>query len=147
MKNESIIVERTFSVPPEKVWNAITDPNQMRQWYFPMMEDFRPEKGFETQFDVVMGDKHYLHLWKVTDVIPGRKISYEWKYGGYPGDTLVTFELFESQEGTKLILTHENLETFKGDIYPELDKDNFLEGWMRFIGTALKDYLDKISDR
>jgi uncharacterized protein YndB with AHSA1/START domain len=144
MKNDSIVVERTFTAPVEKVWNALTDPEQMRQWYFPMMEDFRPEKGFETRFDLVAGDKHFLHIWKVTDVIPGQKISYEWRYDGYPGNSLLTFELLKSNEGTKLVLTHEKLETFRGDINPGLAKDDFLQGWKGFINTRLKDYLDKI---
>ena len=142
MKNDSIIVEQTFTVPAQKVWAAITDPEQMRKWYFPMMEDFRAEKGFETRFDVVAGDKHFLHIWKVMDVIPEQKISYEWRYDGYPGNSLLTFELFESKEGTKLTLTHEKLETFKGDINPGLAKENFQEGWNGFIKTRLKDYLD-----
>jgi uncharacterized protein YndB with AHSA1/START domain len=145
MKNESIVVEQTFVVPVEKVWHAITDPEEMRLWYFPMMKDFRPEKGFETDFDVIAGDKNFLHIWKVTEVIPGRKISYDWKYAGYPGNSSLTFALFENKEGTKLILTHEKLETFQGDIYPGLAKDNFLQGWKDFIQIRLKDYLDKIS--
>lgn len=145
MKNETVSIERTYPAPIEKVWDAITDPQQMRQWYFPMMEDFRPEPGFQTKIDVVAGGKHFLHLWKVVEVVPGKKISYEWRYEGYPGNSLVSFELFEASEGTKLVLTHEKLETFQGDQYPELGKDNFLQGWTMFIGANLKNYLDKTS--
>jgi uncharacterized protein YndB with AHSA1/START domain len=144
MKNEAIIIERTYPVPADKVWEAITNPEQMRQWYFPMMEDFKAEVGFETSFGVSASDKHFLHIWKVAEVIPGNKISYEWRYGGYPGNSLVSFELFEEKEGTRLVLTHENLETFKGDQYPELARDNFMLGWTRFIGLALKEYMNKI---
>ena len=37
------------------------------------MESFKPEVGFEIQFDVSHNDKIYQHLWKVTDVVPVRK--------------------------------------------------------------------------
>jgi hypothetical protein len=55
------------------VWNAITDPDQMRQWYFPMLESFKPEVGFEIQFDVPHNDKIYQHLWKVNRCRPWPK--------------------------------------------------------------------------
>jgi uncharacterized protein YndB with AHSA1/START domain len=145
MQNEAIVVQRIYPVPAEKVWEAITNPEQMRQWYFPMLEDFKAEVGFETSFAVPAFDKHFLHIWKVAEVIPGKKISYEWRYGGYPGNSLVSFELFEEKEGTRLVLTHKNLETFKGDQYPELARENFILGWTRFICLALKEYMNKIA--
>ena len=142
MKNESVIIERTYPAPIAQVWSAITDPARMKQWYFPMMEDFEPAPGFETQFVVEMEDKRYPHIWKVVEAIPQKRIGYEWRFGGYPGNSLLTWELFETPEGTRLVLTHEHLETFQGDRFPELKKDNFQAGWTHFAG-ALGDYLQK----
>ena len=141
MENDAVIIEHTYDAPVEKVWKAITDLRQMRAWYFPMLEDFKAEVGFETKFTVVAGGKDYLHIWKVVEVIPAKKISYEWKFGGYPGNSLLTFELFQNQGGTRLVLTHTGLKSFQGDVYPELAKENFMEGWTQFIGTALRDFL------
>ena len=142
MKKESVVIERIYPAPIDQVWSAITDPVKMKQWYFPMMEDFKPEPGFETRFVVEMDDKQYPHLWKVVEVIPPRKISYEWKFGGYPGNSLLTWELSETPQGTKLVLTHDHLESFQGDIHPELAKENFQEGWTHFVG-ALGEFLSK----
>jgi len=141
MQNESVIIERTYPASIEQVWSAITDPEKMKQWYFPMLEDFKPVPGFETRFVVEMDDKRYPHIWKIVEVVPPRKISYEWKFGGYPGNSLLTWELFETAGGTRLVLTHEHLESFRP--YPELSKDNFQAGWTYFTGTALEDYLQK----
>lgn len=44
------------------------------QWFFETMEDFAPEPGFETQFNMRAEDKDYPHLWKVTEVVPGKKL-------------------------------------------------------------------------
>lgn len=143
MKNEPVIIERVYNSPPDKVWHALTDVEQMRQWYFPSLTEFEPEVGFETRFDVENGEKLFPHIWKVAEVVPGKKISYEWKFGGYPGNSLVSFELFDEDGKTRIVLTHENLETFRGDIHPELAKPNFVEGWTYFIGTALKDFVEK----
>jgi uncharacterized protein YndB with AHSA1/START domain len=143
MKNEPVIVERVYDAPIEKVWQAITDLEKMRQWYFPTLVEFEPEVGFETRFDVGHEGKVFPHIWKVAEVIPGKKISYEWKFGGYPGNSLVSFELFNEEGKTRIVLTHDNLETFHGDIHPDLAKQNFVEGWTHFISTALKEFVEQ----
>jgi uncharacterized protein YndB with AHSA1/START domain len=143
--DEVVKIERTFNAPVERVWRAITDEDQMRQWYFPMIEHFKPEEGFETQFNVHHEGKDYLHIWKVKEVVPQKKISVEWKYGGYPGNSLVSFELFPQGDKTKLVLTHEDIETFIPEKYPELAKENFMEGWTRFMDEGLKEFLEKNS--
>ena len=86
-----VVVEKVFDASPEVVWKAITNRDQMKAWYFENLNSFKPEVGFQTQFNVRAGDKDYLHLWTVTAVVPGRKLAYAWKYAGYPGESLVTF--------------------------------------------------------
>lgn len=133
-----VVIERTYNASVERVWQAITDPEQMRQWYMPL-SDFRPEVGFETEFDINAKGKIFPHIWKVTEVIPNKKISYEWKFANYPGNSLVTFELTKLGSKTKLTLTHIGLDSFRG--YQELETTNFREGWTSLIGTKLKNFL------
>jgi uncharacterized protein YndB with AHSA1/START domain len=144
-RNEEIPVriERIFNAPVEKVWNAITDINQMKLWYFPQLQDFKPEKGFETQFNVHHEGRDFLHLWKVKEVMPLKKISIEWKYAGYPGNSLVSFEIFPEANKTRLVLTHEGIESFMPAKYPELAKKNFAEGWSAFMDKELKEFLER----
>jgi uncharacterized protein YndB with AHSA1/START domain len=143
MKNEPIIVERVYKAPVEKVWQALTKVEEMRQWYFPMLDEFEPEVGFETRFDVEQSGKIFTHIWKVKEAVPNKKISYEWKFGDYPGDSLVSFELFNEDGKTRVILMHNKIETFRGDINPDLAKNNFVQGWTHFIGTALKEFVEQ----
>jgi hypothetical protein len=72
-----------------------------------------------------------------------KKISVEWKYGGYPGNSLVSFELFAQGDKTKLVLTHEGIETFNPERYPELAKQNFVAGWTQFMDKELKEFLER----
>lgn len=146
MKNEPVIVEHVYNAPIERVWQAITDLEKMRQWYFPILTEFEPEVGFETRFDVNSNGKTCSHIWKITEVVPGEKISYEWKYDGYPGNSLVSFELFNNDGKTRIVLTHEKLESFRNDIHPKLAKQNFVNGWTHFIGSALKDFVEQDND-
>ena len=82
---EPIIVERTFNAPVARVWTALTDVNEMRQWYFDLKE-FKSEIGFEFEFVVEHEGNAYHHLCKVTEVIPQKKIAYTWRYKGDPGE-------------------------------------------------------------
>ena len=135
-----IRVEETYNSPIEKVWTALTDKIEMKQWYFDIA-DFKPQKDFEFQFYGGTETRQYLHLCKVTAAIPNKKISYAWKYDGYSGNSLITFELAPEGDKTKLKLTHEGLETFPSD-NPDFDRKNFVEGWNQIIGTSLKSYLE-----
>ena len=145
MSEDVLVFEKTFDAPVEKVWRAITDVDQMKQWYFPQLEQFKAEVGFETQFNVHHAGKDYLHIWKITEVVPLKKISLLWSYGGYPGQSLIRFELFADASKTKLILTHSGIDTFMPKKYPELGKENFTKGWTQFIEKALKEFLQKVS--
>jgi len=137
-----IVLEETFSAPIDRVWKAIVDPGQMRQWFFHAMTDFAPEVGFVTKFNVHVEDRDYLHLWKVTHVTPGKRITYSWRYGGYPGESSVTWDLSETAEGTKLRLVHEGIETFPQD-NPIFSREAGQAGWTYFVSRSLAEFLGR----
>jgi uncharacterized protein YndB with AHSA1/START domain len=142
MKNEPIVIECLYHAPVNAVWNAITVLNEMRQWYFKLAE-FKAREGFEFEFS---GGKdqgnQYLHKCKITEVIPGKKLTYSWRYEGYEGISYVTFELLKEGNNTRLILTHSGLDSFPQHV-SDLQKENFVEGWTYITGTSLKIYLEK----
>jgi len=139
---EAVVIERTFNAPPERIWKAITEVEQMKHWYFDLKE-FKPEMGFEFEFTVEHEGFKYSHLCKITEVIPQKKLAYTWRYEGHEGDSLVTFELFADGEKTRLKLTHVGLETFPK--LPAFARKNFMKGWTEIIGASLKDFVE--SDR
>lgn len=141
VKNEPIIIEKTFNTRIEKVWKAITEKEQMQKWYFNIAE-FKLEVGFEFQFYAGDDKKQWLHVCKVTEVIPKKILTYSWRYEGYSGISFVTFELFSEGEKTRLRLTHTGLDSFPSDV-PGLKKENFIAGWESIIGTSLKQFMEK----
>ena len=140
MKTEPLIVEHRLEAAVEKVWEAITDNSRMKKWYFDIAK-FEAIPGFEFKFYGSKDDTRYLHLCKVVSVEPGRKLSYSWKYKGYPGESIVTFELYDENGATRVKLTHDGLETFGTD-NPDFAKENFKEGWNHIIGTSLRNYVE-----
>ena len=141
MKNKDLIIERVFQAPLHQVWRAISEKELMKQWYFDL-EEFKPEPGFK--FEFLAGpspEKQYVHLCEIVDVVPYQKLSYTWRYKGYEGSSLVTFELFEESDGTLLKLTHSGLDSFP-KTNPDLAIHNFQEGWSHILNVALKGFLE-----
>ena len=137
---EAVVVERTLDAPVARIWKALTDVDQMREWYFDLKE-FRPEVGFEFGFVVEHEGNTYDHRCKITEVIPQKKIAYTWRYKGEPGESLVTFELFAEGEKTRVKLTHTGIETFPKT--PAYARKNFEAGWTAIIGTELKQFVER----
>jgi uncharacterized protein YndB with AHSA1/START domain len=137
---EAIVIERTFQAPVAQLWKALTDVEEMRQWYFDLKE-FKPEVGFEFEFVVEHEGTSYHHLCRVTEVIPEQRIAYTWRYKGEPGVSLVTFELFPEANKTRLKLTHTGIETFPQT--PAYARKNFEAGWTAIIGSELKKFVEK----
>jgi len=136
---EAVVIERTFNAPVGRVWKALTDVEEMRQWYF-NLKQFKAEVGFEFEFVVEHEGTTYHHLCKVTEVIPQKKIAYTWRYKGHEGDSLVTFELFADGNETRLKLTHQGLETFPKTA--AFARKNFEAGWTAIIDSELKQFLE-----
>jgi len=137
-KGEPLVVERVLNAPIAKVWTAITDRNAMAKWSFDL-SDFKPEFGCEFAFVVEHEGKKFDHRCRVTEVVPDRKLAYTWRYEGYDGDSLVTFELFDEGGKTRLRLTHEGLDNFPR--LPEYDRSNFAKGW-NGIADELKKFVE-----
>lgn len=140
MQSEPFVIERTYDAPIAKVWDAISNHSQMKQWYFDIAE-FKAEPGFEFVFYGGDDGQSFKHICVVREVVPQKKLSYSWRYDGYEGDSLVTFELFEDGEKTRLKLTHEGLETFPP--IKSFKKENFAAGWTEITGKMLKDFVEK----
>ena len=141
-----VIVEQLYNTPVSMVWEAITEPDRMRQWFFDNIPAFEPRVGFRTRFVVRSGDRTFTHVWEIIEVVPGNKIAYRWSYEEYDGTGYVSFELSGKDETALLRLTNEGLESFPRNI-PEFSRESCNAGWEYFIRQRLKDYLDTISGK
>lgn len=141
-KYQPLVIERTFNAPVERVWQAITDKEQMKHWYFDLSA-FQAEVGFEFQF---AGQGHkgekYLHNCKIIEVVPMQKLQYSWAYEGHQGMSYVSFELAEEGQQTRLKLTHRGLGSFPDN--PDFAKTSFQAGWNALIGVSLKGFVERV---
>lgn len=136
-----IIVEQSFNSTIGDLWEAISNSEKMKQWFFGEIHSFVPEIGFKTQFNVKAESRDFMHVWEITELIPMKKMVISWKYAGIKGDAFVHFELFEEEGGSKLRLTNMGLESFPQHI-PEFSRESCIGGWEYFIKGNLKDFLE-----
>lgn len=130
----------SYPVKNIKVWTALTDLDQMQQWYFPMLEAFEPRVGFETQFALEHAGYTFTHEWKVVEVIERRSITVEWTYKEFSGKGLVTFELTDLGDRTLCYLNDVVVEDFPDDVEP-FARESGVAGWTQLLGIQLREYL------
>lgn len=142
MQGNKVVIERTFNIPVNKVWEAISNRDQMKEWYFDL-EEFKLEVGFQFTFK---GHGHkgelYIHICTITEIVPLKKLQYSWEYEGLSGCSLVTFELFDKGDTTMLRLTHSGLDTFPQN-NPDFSRNSFNNGWNIIIGKMLTEFLTR----
>ncbi|WP_370899284.1 SRPBCC family protein [Chryseobacterium gossypii] len=136
-----IIVQYKVNAPVEKVWNALTDKDEMRSWYFDI-SDFEPEVGKTFNFYEPGEARRFHHRGKILEIIPNRKLKHTWSYPEFLNEeSVVTWELGEDAGGTLVTLTHDDIENFNS-LGENFSRDSFTEGWNGIIGQSLKPYLE-----
>ena len=97
----SVIVERAFAFPPERLWRALTQPHLIQEWL--MKNDFQPVVGHRFNLS---GDWGGVLDCEVLTVEPHRTLAYRWDYANddpaYTLRSVVTFTLTPIAEGTHL---------------------------------------------
>lgn len=133
-----LIKEFTYNVPIEEVWQALTDLDKMKEWYFPQLQKFEPIVGYKFHFD----DSHseYHKEWIVTKVTEGKTLAHSWAYKGYSGTSEVTFDLFADRNKTTLRVTQTGLESFPN--HSHFKRERFEFGWENLLGQNLKQLLE-----
>ncbi|RED92296.1 uncharacterized protein YndB with AHSA1/START domain [Marinoscillum furvescens DSM 4134] len=137
-----IVVEKPLAATRVSVWQALTQLDQMHQWYFENLPDFKPEPGFKVRFPVRSETRTFTHRWTVMEVMEFKHIKVRWQYDEYPGDSTVTFSLVERNEHTHITVTCEILADFPEAI-PEFERESCIGGWEYFLGR-LQNYLSSI---
>ena len=44
------VLEQDYNASHKEMWQALTDENRLREWYFPQLIKFKPIEGFQFVF-------------------------------------------------------------------------------------------------
>ena len=138
----SLTLNRSYPVPPERVWRAWTDPQALKRWFGPggadpvslAQLDLRVGGRFRIVFGGREGNDH-----EVTGVYvvvqPNRRLAFTWTWPNSTPEreSLVTIVFKKSGTGTELEFLHEQL-------FDESVRDGHKRGWTESF-AKLEDYL------
>ncbi len=126
----SLTFKRRINAPPEKVYAAWTDPQEIIRWFG------RPDARAETlqaEVDVRVGGRFrfsfstYSEYYEVGgvyhEVVPNRRLVFSWAWHSTPErESQVTVALQPDGDGTLLTLHHEQL-------FDQAARDGHARGW------------------
>jgi uncharacterized protein YndB with AHSA1/START domain len=126
-ETRTLVIEKEFSHPPEKVWRALTQGSLIKEWL--MDNDFQAVVGHKFSFRATpVANWSGVIDSEVLVVEPEKKLSYRW--GTLGVDTAVTWTLAATKTGTLLRMEQSGFGSdqdanYKGAKY----------GWAKFIGN------------
>jgi uncharacterized protein YndB with AHSA1/START domain len=93
-ETRSVVIERDFPCPPEKIWRALTQPHLIEEWL--MKNEFKPVVGHDFNLRADWGVVDC----RVLTVEPNKTLTYTWASLGLK--SVVTWTLTPTSTGTQL---------------------------------------------
>ncbi len=129
-ETQSVVVEREFPYPPEKIWRALTQPHLLEEWL--MKNDFRPTEGHGFSLTADWGSVDG----RVEAVEQHKTLSYTWDTKDLR--SVVTWTLTPTSTGTSLRMEQAG---FRPDQQPYFRGAKV--GWPKFL-DALEQVLARM---
>ena len=127
----SLTLTRNYTVPPERVWRAWTDPQALKRWFGPSTDDLvslasldvRVGGHYRIVFGGPEGKAHEVQgVYK--EVVPHRKLVFTWMWPNSTPErqSVITIELRAAGRGTEFVFRQEQF-------FDETVRDNHRRGW------------------
>ena len=128
----SVVVEREFPHPPEKLWRALTQPHLIEEWL--MKNDFAPSVGHRFN---LRGEWGGVLDCEVLEIEPHKTLSYTWNFAhedaAYNLRSVVTFTLASTGKGTLLRMEQAGFRPSQKQAF-----NGARHGWQGFFGKLEK---------
>jgi glutathione S-transferase len=128
----SLEIKRFIDAPAARVYEAWTDPAQLKEWWGPEGVRIRslsadPRVGGKYRWDLVNQEGEEMSLFgEYRELLPGKKIVFTWQWDDdevwQNRTSIVTIELSDRDAGTEVRLRHEQLPS-------EESRDRHNQGW------------------
>lgn len=131
----TVVVERIFPHPPEKLWRALTEGPLVAQWL--LKNDFEPVAGRKFQFrSEPMPQWDGVIDCEVLIVDPLKRLSYSWSALGL--DSVVLFTLTQAEGGTHVRMEHSGFRPDQQQAYggAKYGWQHFFDGLERVLGES-----------
>lgn len=138
---DALTLSETYNVPVEELWQALTNQEKMKIWYFDI-SNFKLERGFVFEFYEPGEERKYLHRCEILDFKPNSFLKHTWTHPEFSnGITEVHWEMEELNNETHLKFSHIGLENI-ADAGEAFQRKNYEEGWKYNLEIALRQFLE-----
>ena len=135
----SLTIKRRLNAPPEKVYAAWTNPQNITRWFGPanarigsVQADIDARVGGRFRISFSTDDEYYEAGGVYREVVPNQKLVFSWAWHSTPErESQVTISLKPDGDGTLLTLHHEQF-------FDSAARDGHERGW-----TGMLDNLEK----
>jgi uncharacterized protein YndB with AHSA1/START domain len=141
-KDREIHIERIFNAPRERVWQAMTDPELVAEWWGRgnklVIEKLEVKRGGHWRFVEHSDDGVHGFEGRFREVTPPERIVQSFEWDGMPGYVIInTSTLEDLGDGrTKLVTTSQ--------FYTNEERDGFLQSGMEGGLNESYDALDRL---
>jgi uncharacterized protein YndB with AHSA1/START domain len=109
------IAVQNFSVPPQRVYDAILDPEMIARFMFgPLLREEKifhihndPKVGGDFSYKVRRGADDIDHVGRFLELIPPKRIVFTWAIAPEKDGSTVVIDIAPSKEGCTVTLIHE----------------------------------------
>jgi uncharacterized protein YndB with AHSA1/START domain len=131
----TLVVERVFPHPPEKLWRALTESSLLAQWM--MKNDFEPMVGHRFQFRAdPTSNWNYAVDCKVLVVDPPLRLSYIWSPSVLDGPQMVVLlTLTPIDGGTHLRMEQSGIPNEQGKTWADYSWQTYLGGLEKVLAS------------
>ena len=135
-ETRTVVIEREFPHPPEKLWRALTQPHLIEEWL--MKNDFAPRIGHRFN---LRGEWGGVLDCEVLAISPGESLAYSWDFDhedpAFRLKSVVTFTLTPTPGGTRLRMEQAGFQPHQKQAYGGAHA-----GWKQFFAN-----LERVADR
>lgn len=133
-----IVVDEVFPHSPEIIWKTLTSLSLMERWLAMKPTGFEATVGNQFTYQTTpAGAWDGTIRCEVLEVVPNERLVYAWRGGdeanvGYGSklDTVVSFTLSATAEGTRLRLVHSGFDLPRN----QTAYDGMSGGWIKVVG-------------
>ncbi|VAW82917.1 hypothetical protein MNBD_GAMMA12-1915 [hydrothermal vent metagenome] len=131
-KGFELKIKRIFEAPPQVIFDAWTNPQNLTQWFAPdpgmtvEIDKLELKEGGKYQFKMIEHDTEtYIVVGEYLTISPPKQLIFTWKWvqGDDRTEMLVTLDFKNVNGNTELSLLHEKLPD-------EYAKDHHNQGWV-----------------
>jgi uncharacterized protein YndB with AHSA1/START domain len=124
----SVVVEREFGFPQDRLWRALTQPHLIEEWL--MKNDFAPKVGHHFK---LKGEWGGILDCEVLEVEPQTQLAYTWNFKhedeAFDLQSTVTFTLTPTGKGVHLRMEQKGFRPNQKQAF-----GGAIQGWNQFFG-------------